>query len=192
MSNSSGLSSLVHARRICGVVAAAVLGVGGLLAILPSAHAALGGSPMATPDGASAVSSTSAAAAMRSAVPSGAMSAMGAMGASAPTASFTVRQTTLATGTVVREYLSPAGVVFGVAWRGPAMPALSEIFGSTYFQQYVAGAKAARAARGAARGPAVVEQNGLVVHSGGHMGAFAGSAWLPQALPAGVSGADIQ
>ncbi len=189
MSNSSELSSLVHARRICGVVAAAVLGVGGLLAILPSAHAALGGSPMATPDGASAVSSTSAAAAMRSAVPSGAMSAMGA---SVPTASFTVRQTTLATGTVVREYLSPAGVVFGVAWRGPAMPALSEIFGSTYFQQYVAGAKAARAARGAARGPAVVEQNGLVVHSGGHMGAFAGSAWLPQALPAGVSGADIQ
>jgi hypothetical protein len=31
-----------------------------------------------------------------------------------------------------------------------------------------------------------------VVHSGGHMGAFAGQAWLPQALPAGVSGSDIQ
>ncbi|MGV7246462.1 DUF2844 domain-containing protein, partial [Caballeronia sp. M23-90] len=32
----------------------------------------------------------------------------------------------------------------------------------------------------------------LVVRSGGHMGAFVGQAYLPQALPAGVSASDIQ
>jgi hypothetical protein len=37
-----------------------------------------------------------------------------------------------------------------------------------------------------------VDQSTLVVQSGGHMGAFSGRAWLPPALPAGVSGSDIQ
>jgi hypothetical protein len=31
-----------------------------------------------------------------------------------------------------------------------------------------------------------------VIRTGGHMGAFAGQAWLPAALPAGLSGTDIQ
>ena len=61
-----------------------------------------------------------------------------------------------------------------------------------FFPQYVAGVKAVRAARGGGRGPVSVDQSGLVVRSGGHMGAFAGQAWLPAALPAGVTGADIQ
>ena len=70
------------------------------------------------------------------------------------------------------------------------MPHLTDLLG-TYFPQYVAGVKAVRAAH-AGHGPVAVEQSRLVVHSGGHMGAFAGQAWLPQALPEGVSGSDIQ
>jgi len=81
--------------------------------------------------------------------------------------------------------------VFGIAWRGPQMPDLNEMLGS-YFPQYVAGVKAVKAGRGGGRGPVAVDQSGLVVHSGGHMGAFNGQAWLPPALPAGVSGSDIQ
>src|SRR5258708_4554229 len=80
--------------------------------------------------------------------------------------------------------------VSGIAWRGPQMPDLSELLGG-YFPQYTDGVKAARAAHGR-RGVAAVDQDTLVVRSGGHMGAFAGQAWLPQALPAGVSGQDIQ
>jgi hypothetical protein len=153
-----------------------------LFAAAPAANAVLGGSPMPTPAGASVAP----AATMRQAI------APGASGTSAATAPYTVRQTTLASGTVVREYVSNAGVVFGVAWDGPQIPALDDLFGS-YFQQYLDGVKAARAARGgSARGPATVEQSGLVVHSAGHMGAFAGNAWLPQELPAGVSGSDIK
>jgi hypothetical protein len=115
-----------------------------------------------------------------------------ASSASASTsASYTVRETTLGNGTVVREYLAADGSVVGLAWRGPQMPDLNDLLGS-YFPQYVAGVKAVRAARGGARGPVSVDQSGLVVRSGGHMGAFSGQAWLPPALPAGVSGSDIQ
>ena len=52
--------------------------------------------------------------------------------------------------------------------------------------------KSARKVRGGGHGPGIVQDSGLVVHSGGHMGAFSGQAYLPQALPAGVSGTDIQ
>lgn len=176
------------------------------------AFAGLGGTPMATPAGASVSrlspasaaasvaaqiggGSASAAAVARQAVQitaASAASSASAASASAPAVAnaYSVQQTTLANGTVVREYLSAAGAVFGVAWNGPQPPDLSALLGS-YFPQYVAGVKANRAA-GRVRGSGAVEQPGLVVHSGGHMGAFSGQAWLPQALPAGVSAADIQ
>jgi hypothetical protein len=138
---------------------------------------------MTPPAGASVITQTVSSAAVMHAA-SGAASA-----ASAPS-SYTLRETTLGNGTVVREYLAADGTVFGLAWRGPQMPNLNDLLG-TYFPQYLAGVEAVRAARGG-HGPVAVEQGSLVVHSGGHMGAFAGQAWLPQALPAGVSGTDIQ
>ncbi|CAB3761050.1 DUF2844 domain-containing protein [Paraburkholderia humisilvae] len=186
-------------RACARALAAAAFGAAGLLAAAPSAQAALGGSPMATPEGATVTSSspspTTATATMRNAIASGASSTMpaasGASGTSGA-AAYTVRQTTLGTGTVVREYVSPAGIVFGAAWDGPAMPQLSQIFGDQYYQQYAEGASAARAARGVKRGPATVEQGGIVVRSGGHMGHFVGAAWLPAQLPGGVTGDDIR
>ena len=66
----------------------------------------------------------------------------------------------------------------------PSLRNLASLLGS-YFPQYVAGVKANRAA--GVRGPGAVDSSALVVHSGGHMGAFSGEAWLPQALPSGVS-----
>ena len=38
------------------------------------------------------------------------------------------------TGTIVREYVSPAGAVFGVAWQGQLPPDLEQLLGP-YFQQ---------------------------------------------------------
>ncbi|WP_245746915.1 DUF2844 domain-containing protein [Paraburkholderia lycopersici] len=155
--------------------------------------AALGGAPMPTPSGASV--STLSPAAAAAATPGNAsvvarQAVQGAASGAAATSAYTVQQTTLANGTVVREYLSAAGTVFGVAWNGPQPPNLATLLGG-YFPQYVAGVKASHAA-GLVRGPGVVEGSGLVVHSGGHMGAFSGQAWLPQALPDGVSASDIQ
>ncbi|MBW0448864.1 DUF2844 domain-containing protein [bacterium M00.F.Ca.ET.228.01.1.1] len=177
-----------HVRR-AGRVTALVLPfvLPGSFSAVQSAHAALGGAPMTPPADASVSSRTMhpSSAVLRSA--SGAASSASA----STTTAYTVRQTTLGNGTVVREYLAADGSVFGIAWNGPQMPDLNEMLGS-YFPQYVAGVKAARAARGGARGPVAVDQSSLVVQSGGHMGAFSGRAWLPPALPAGVSGSDIQ
>jgi hypothetical protein len=113
-------------------------------------------------------------------------------GASGSTAStpYTVKQTTLSSGTLVREYISPAGVVFGIAWNGPRMPDLPALYGD-YFPQYSMNVQAWRAAH-PGRAPVMVDGAEFVAHSGGHMGSFFGQAWLPQALPAGVSGSDIQ
>jgi len=169
------------------------LSLAAALAFAPPAQAALGGAPMATPAGAN-VNTLSATAAQAALNPSAAIARQAAQSSAASTASasapYTVRQTTLPNGTVVREYLSQAGTVFGVGWNGPQPPDLSDLLGS-YFPQYLAGIEARRAA-GAVRGPGVVEQQGLIVHSGGHMGAFSGQAWLPQSLPAGVTAADIR
>ncbi len=156
-----------------------------LTILAPCAHAGLGSAPMATPSGAT-VNALTGGPALRSA----AQSASGAASQASASASWSVRQTTLASGTVVREYVSADGTVFGVGWNGQQLPDLAALLGS-YFPQYVAGVKANREA-GRGRASGMVQGSGLVVHSGGHMGAFSGQAWLPQALPAGVSSSDIQ
>ena len=157
----------------CAAACTALLLAG---AVAPGdAFAGLGGASMPTPAGASVADL-------------GPASAAAQPGAGAPR--YTVRETTLASGTVVREFLTRDAVVFGVAWRGPRMPDLAALLGG-HFAQYASTVGENRRS-GKARGQGVVESEALVVHSGGHMGAFFGNAWLPQALPAGVTAADIQ
>jgi hypothetical protein len=170
-------------RRVSRAVVTTALGLSCVVPAVQSAHAALGGTPMTPPAGASVTTQTVSPTAVLHA-------ASGAASAASTSSSYTVRATTFGNGTVVHEYLAPDGSVFGLAWRGPQMPNLNDLLG-TYFPQYLAGVEAVRAARGG-HGPVAVDQSSLVVHSGGHMGAFVGQAWLPQALPAGVSGSDIQ
>lgn len=147
------------------------------------AYAALGGSPMPTPSDATTttLAPTAHAAATLKNAPGAASSAA---------ASITVRSTAYSSGTQVREYVGADGKVFGIAWNGPRMPDLQNLLGA-YFPQYASGVQAQHAARHV-RGPVAVEQSDLVVHSGGHMGSFFGQAWLPSALPAGLTGADIK
>ncbi|SMG38465.1 DUF2844 domain-containing protein [Paraburkholderia susongensis] len=187
-------SSVCRAGKATALVVPCVLSCSLLILTAPqSAHAALGAAPMTPPADATVSSrvvqpvSSAAQSVMRSA----SSAASSASSTSSASPSYTVRETTLGNGTVVREYLAANGSVFGIAWHGPQMPDLNDLLGS-YFSQYVAGVKAVRATRGNARGPVSVDQSGLVVRSGGHMGAFSGVAWLPSALPAGVSGSDIQ
>ena len=66
------------------------------------------------------------------------------------------------------------------------MPDLRQVLGS-YFDRYVEAA-----AQRKARGPVTIEQPGLVVQSSGHMRAFVGKAYIPEALPPGVSADSIQ
>ena len=94
---------------------------------------------------------------------------------------YTVHEIAAPSGAVVREFVSPAGTVFGVAWTGPTMPDLRQVLGP-YFDRYVEAA-----AQRHVRGPVLIELPGLVVQSGGHMRAFSGKAYVPEAVPQGVA-----
>ena len=100
---------------------------------------------------------------------------------------FDVHRLQLPSGIAVKEYVSPAGMVFGLSWQGPDMPDLQQLLGR-YFDTYVA----ALQRQEGASGPRTVEQSGLVVQSGGHMRAFFGRAYIPLMLPNGVSAKEIQ
>lgn len=100
---------------------------------------------------------------------------------------YSMHEIQLPSGTTVREYVSPAGLVFAVAWQGPLMPDLRQLLGSR-FDAYVSAAKSGRIRRSVV----MVEQSDLVVHSKGRMRAFSGVAYLPQSLPADVSPADLR
>lgn len=102
--------------------------------------------------------------------------------------SFTVHEIHPQTGIVIREYVSPAGKVFAISWHGPWMPDMRQLLGS-YFQQYSDGIKA-QAALG--RRFIRIVQPDFVFQHGGHMRSYAGRAYLPQLLPAGVTAEDIQ
>jgi hypothetical protein len=97
---------------------------------------------------------------------------------------FTVHELHQESGTVVKEFISPTGKVFAVAWHGPFIPELRQLLG-TYFEQF---SQAARTrARRVGRAPLYIQQNGLVVQSSGHMRAFSGRAYLTDQMPEGVT-----
>lgn len=85
-------------------------------------------------------------------------------------------------GIAVHEF-SSGGVIFAIRWSGTRMPDLSRLLG-TYFPQYIASMKARGPDR--RRAPAAIHSGGLVVHTGGHMRAYHGSAYLPGLVPPGV------
>jgi hypothetical protein len=122
--------------------------------------------------------------------PSSSLRVMSA-GGGAAVAPWSVNTTTQDNGTVIREYLDSAGSVFAVSWRGPRVPSLDTLLGS-YFPAWQEGLAAAQAARGGGYGPVALREPGLVVESGGHMGALTGRAWLPASLPQGFTTDQIQ
>jgi hypothetical protein len=137
------------------------------------AYAALGGSPSdfgAAPVTARRLAASSAAAT-----------------AATTDAVYTVSQSTLDSGTVVREYSDTAGKVFAVSWRGPALPDLRTLLGDKFAVMTAAAGQRARAGHS----QLALAQSDVVLVSSGHMRSFAGHAWIPGALPAGFDTATI-
>lgn len=101
---------------------------------------------------------------------------------------YTVSQSTLDSGTIVREYMDTNSVVFAVSWKGPTLPDLRTLLGDKFTVMTSNAAKRPKAGHS----QLAVEQSDVVIVSNGHMRAYAGQAWIPSALPAGFDTATIE
>ena len=105
------------------------------------------------------------------------------------TAGYDVHEMQSAAGTVVSEYVSPAGKVFAVAWHGPFPPDMQQLLGSRY-QQYTTALQAQE--RHFGHRPLNIEEPGLVIQTGGHMRAYFGRVYIPEQLPPTVKAEEIR
>jgi hypothetical protein len=101
-----------------------------------------------------------------------------------------VRSWTDEGGTAIHEYASSDGLIFAYTWQGPTMPDLEHLLGK-YTESYRAKANARPASSGGLHASRIAQPD-VVVDSGGQMRSYVGRAWLPAALPPGVSPADLR
>ncbi len=98
---------------------------------------------------------------------------------------YSVQTITAPYGETVNEYVSPTGMVFGVSWKGPVMPNLSQLLGS-YFSQLSQPTTSRR------RRSVIVRTSQVVIESGGHPRGFHGIAYVPSLVPANLSPSVVQ
>jgi hypothetical protein len=89
----------------------------------------------------------------------------------------------------VREYISPSGIVFGVAWNGLIRPDLSQLLGS-YAAEYRKTLRESPRMRG--RRSLRVKTANIVVEQWGHMRNLHGRAYVPAFIPPGVNVDEIR
>ena len=102
-----------------------------------------------------------------------------------PAEAYTVHEIKVPGNTVVKEYVSPAGKVFAITWRGQLIPDMHQLLG-TYFDQYAQAAKAQRESH-VGRRPLNIQEPRLVFQNSGHMRSYSGRAFAPDMVPQGVS-----
>jgi hypothetical protein len=84
----------------------------------------------------------------------------------------------------IREFLTPDGVVFAVAWNGLTHPDLSTVLG-TYNAKYRQAKKLHPRRHG--RRSVQVKGDDVVVETSGHMRDLRGKAYVPSLVPEGVN-----
>ncbi|MGE5360696.1 MAG: DUF2844 domain-containing protein [Bacteroidales bacterium] len=107
------------------------------------------------------------------------------------TTRYTVREMMSASGSTVRQFATPEGQIFAVAWEGPFHPDYQQLLG-TYFDRLQQAMQQPAGERRARRAPVLIETPEFVFQSFGHVRALAGRAFVPQMLPAGVGMEEIR
>ena len=103
---------------------------------------------------------------------------------------FSVHEMKVPGNTVIREYVSPEGKVFGVSWQGPFIPSMQQLLGD-YFPKYSEAVQAEKA-KYVGRRPLNIQQPGIVVQTSGHMRSYYGRVYVPELVPQNVKQEDIR
>jgi hypothetical protein len=125
----------------------------------------------------------------KSSCPSSALCANPWSGRLSDSGLFSIFEKSLETGTVIKEYSRPDGLVFAVSWRGPVQPDLPLLLGS-YFATFKQGSDEARLS-GNRGSPLTLASNGLVVSASGRMPHFFGYAYVTHLVPSGINIKDV-
>ena len=102
-------------------------------------------------------------------------------------AGFELHQINLQDGTVVNEFVSPAGTVFGVSWQGHFVPNLHQLLGT-----YISNLQEGRRTRIAPRRAVTIQGDNFVFSSMGHLRSFRGRAYVPGLLPSNLAAEVVQ
>ncbi len=96
-------------------------------------------------------------------------------------AGYELHQITTPDGSVVKEFVSPGGVVFGISWQGHSMPNLQQLLGS-----YMKEVQQAQRTQIVRRRAVLIQTDHFVFSSSGHLRSFRGRAYLPSLVPGNV------
>lgn len=96
---------------------------------------------------------------------------------------YTVREFTSGAN-VMREYISPSGIVFAIAWNGLSHPDLTSQLG-TYADEYRKALRKTTGRKG--KRQVQVKAERVIVEKWGHMRNMQGRAYIPALIPSGVS-----
>ena len=100
---------------------------------------------------------------------------------------YNLHQITAADGSVVNEFVSPAGKVFGISWQGRGIPDLHQLLGS-YMTELQHGQRTGHIPRRAV----TIETPDFVYTSMGHERSFHGYAYVRSLIPSNLTPEVIQ
>ena len=95
---------------------------------------------------------------------------------------YNLHQITTADGSVVNEFVSPAGTVFGISWQGHAMPNLPQLLGT-----YMTNLQQGQRTQYVQRRSVTIQGDNFVFSSFGRLREFRGRAYVPGLVPANLT-----
>ena len=100
---------------------------------------------------------------------------------------YNMHQITAPDGSVVNEFVSPAGLVFGISWQGQGVPNLQQLLGS-----YMTNLQQVQRTQVVRRRSVTVQGDNFVFTSFGRMRNFRGRAYVPGLVPANLTPEVVQ
>jgi hypothetical protein len=100
---------------------------------------------------------------------------------------YNMHQITAPDGSVVNEFVSPAGLVFGISWQGQGVPNLQQLLGS-----YMTNLQQVQRTQVVRRRAVTIQGDNFVFTSFGRMRNFRGRAYVPGLVPANLTPEVVQ